>query len=203
MTRDPVLPAVRAAVFTAVCLGLGAGAHLAMSGAAIPAWALLLGGGGVYVPARLGAGRERGLLSIMALMGMAQVALHFWFAYAQHAVAASSMSGMAMPQGAAMPGMTPPVCELTWPMLAAHAAAAFACAWWLRRGEAAAHTLLRAATSWVRKTVRLPTLVVVAVVRTRPARRVAHTWSGLDIRRSQWLRTTRILRGPPAVLSFD
>jgi hypothetical protein len=115
MTRgEPVLPTLRAAVFAAVCLGLGVSAHRLMSGTAIPAWAMVLGGLGAYVPARLGTRRERGLAGIVVLMGVAQVGLHLLFAFAQDAAVAAataataatsaprSMSGMHMASEASM-----------------------------------------------------------------------------------------------------
>lgn len=122
MARDPVLPTLRAATFSAVCLGLGVGAHRMMSGAAIPMWSLLFGAVGVYVLARMGSGRERGLLGIGTLIAVLQVALHLLFNYAQRLAAAEAMSaylakkpmtrgicappatGMRMPGGMWMPG---------------------------------------------------------------------------------------------------
>jgi len=212
MTCDPVLPATRAAVFTAVCLGLSAGAHQAMSGAPIPGWALVLGGAGVFVLARLGAGRERSLAAIAVLMGSLQVALHLLFAYAQTAAAAASMPGMTMPQGVSMPG-TPAMpnmpgmpatgSELTSWMIVVHASAALICAWWLRRGEAAVHGVLRGVTDRLRVRLRPPAIVFVVVVRTAPILRARRNWPTVALLRNQWLlRGTRALRGPPSAHSF-
>jgi hypothetical protein len=106
MTRgEPVLPTLRAAVFAAVCLGLGVTAHRLMSGAAIPAWAMVLGGFGAYVPARLGTRRERGLAGIIVLMGVAQVALHLLFAFAQDTAVAAATMPARMPMSAPMSAM--------------------------------------------------------------------------------------------------
>ena len=167
MMREPVLPTVRAAMFTAVCLGLGVAAHRAMSDAAVPSWAVAVAGAGVYASARLGARRECRLPGIMALMGVLQVALHLLFAFAQSAAAthssamsmSMSMPAMPMPADTSMPGMSMPAdTPMLMPgssmsvvhggmrmgagMLVAHAVAAAICAWWLRRGEAALHALV-------------------------------------------------------------
>lgn len=213
MVRDPVLPTLRAAIFTAVCLGLGAGAHRAMSDSPIPVWALVVGGVGAYVAARYAAGRgERGLLTIVGLMGGLQVAFHLLFSYAQGLAAASSASaampgtsmpaGMQMPAGASMAGMPVAASPVTMAatmhmsvaMLVGHAVAALVCAFWLRRGEAAVHAVIRSAL------VRLDGLWIVVVVAAPPVDRVQRTvriapWP--RSLRSQWLRGTLAERGPP------
>jgi hypothetical protein len=225
MTREPVLPAVRAAMFTAVCLGLSVAAHRAMSQAAIPPWAIVLGGIGVYAPARLGSRRERGLLEIALLMGVLQIALHLLFAYAQDQAAsaaqmsismspvqsAQSMPGMAMPAGTSMPSMSSvPGMAMSMPgagggmrmssgMLLGHVLAAAVCAWWLRRGEAAVHAVMRGAAHWIVEHLAGPVHVVPVAARGRVVLRVEPVALAL---RSQWLRTRRALRGPPSAPSF-
>jgi len=218
MTREPVLPAVRSAMFTAVCLGLSVAAHRAMSDATIPPWAIVLGGIGVYAPARLGTRRERGLLEITLLMGLLQVALHLLFAYAQDQAASAStaqlstsMPGMSMPAGTSMSsmsthGMTMAMSSahagmrMSAGMLLGHALAALVCAWWLRRGEAAVHALARSAAHWIVEHLAAPAAHVVPVpVHEHAALRVEPVALAL---RSQWLRTSRALRGPPLTPSF-
>lgn len=99
MPTGPVLPTLRAAVFAAVCLGLGAGAHTLMTHAPIPVWAFGLGAVAAFVPARAAAARgERGFAAVLQFMGGLQVVLHLLFWYAQQVQAAStpgSMPGMA------------------------------------------------------------------------------------------------------------
>jgi hypothetical protein len=213
MTREPVLPAVRSAMFTAVCLGLGVAAHRAMSDTAIPPWAIVLGGIGVYAPARLGSRRERGLLEITLLMGVLQVALHLLFAYAQDLAAAqtaTSMPGMSMPAGSSMASMSMHGMKMAMPsagagmrmstgMLLGHALAALVCAWWLRRGEAAVHAVVRGTAHWIVERFATPVHVVLVAARGRLALRVEPVALAL---RSQWLRTSRALRGPPLSPSF-
>lgn len=209
MTREPVLPAVRAALFTAVCTGLAVAAHRAMSGAPIPPWAIVLGGIGVYAPARIGARRERGLAEITLMMGVLQVALHLLFAYAQDIeTAAACCAGMSMPAGTSMsmPGsMTMPMSgagdgmRMSAGMQLWHALAALVCAWWLRGGEAAVHALICGAARWAVECVIAPVRVPVAPVRER----LVFSFERIAlVLRSQWLRTSRALRGPPVTPSF-
>ena len=220
MTREPVLPAVRAALFTAVCLGLGVAAHRAMSGTAIPPWAIVLGGIGVYTPARLGTRRERGLPEITLLMGVLQIALHLLFGYAQDQAASAAqasmsrmpMSGMSMPAGTSMSSMSMHGTTMLMPMssdgsvlrmgagmLIGHALAALVCAWWLRRGEAAVHAVVRSAAHWIVEFVVVLVHVVPVPVHGRVPLRAEPIALAL---RSQWLRTVRALRGPPLSPSF-
>lgn len=208
MTREPVLPAVRAAVFTAVCLGLSVAAHRTMSATAIPAWAMVLGGVGVYAAARAGAHRERGLVGIAALMGVLQIALHLLFAVAQNASApatSAAMPGMSMPADASMSmprmAMTQPEIGMRMGagMLLGHALAAFVCAWWLRRGEAALHALASSAAHWVVERLAVHVRVVPLTARTRAFPRVLPVVRAL---RSYWLLTSVLLRGPPLSPSF-
>jgi len=213
MMREPVLPTVRAGMFTAVCLGLGVAAHRAMSEAAVPPWAVVVAGAGVYASARLGARRECGLLGIMVLMGVLQVALHLLFALAQDAAApqssaaSMSMPAMPMPAGASMPAMSMPMhgssmsvvhggMRMGAGMLLAHAVAAVICAWWLRRGEAALHALVGGAARWVARHLVVPVLVVLGFVPDAPGFGARLEPVVLAVR-AQWLLTTRALRGPP------
>jgi len=197
------MPAVRAAVFAAVCTGLGAAAHLVMSATAIPRWALVLGAIGVYGPARLAANRERGLLEITLLMGVLQVGLHLLFDYAQHVAAPAPPMPMPMPMpahGMSMPGMSMAGAgsdmRMSAGMLLGHSLAALVCAWWLRRGEAAAHALVVGAACRVGR--RLAVLVHVVRVPSPQRWRLAGGTEHIALLlRTQWLYVTRVLRGPP------
>ncbi|MER6978155.1 hypothetical protein [Streptomyces carpinensis] len=97
--------AMRAAVFAAVCVLLAALGHVMMSGRDVPAWAMAAGaavtGGVGWV---LGA-RERGLSLIVAVVVVAQTALHSAFSFAQSSSTASD--AMDMPgMGAGSMGMS-------------------------------------------------------------------------------------------------
>ena len=249
MARDPVLPTLRAAVFTGVCLGLGAGAHRMMSGCAIPASAMVFAGVGVYALARLGTRRERSLVGIAALMGGLQIGLHLLFDYAQQpwhasgaraatgtagvtgATSVTSATGAGSPAGGSLSGMLmsgggaaaaggsgggtprdlgggcllPPVHTAMIGMsgagmLLAHVLAAVLCACWLYQGEAAVHALARSAGTWVLYFVLAPLAhLVPAGIGDRHNPRVE---ADRPTPRSQWLRGSRPLRGPPRVVSF-
>jgi hypothetical protein len=236
MRRQPVLPNARAATFTAVCVGLGAAAHLYMSSTPIPSWAVLTATAVVYGAARMAtAGRERSLLSITALMGVAQVFLHLLFSFAQNvavteantvvsgnavivqlpsvALPGAAQTGMALSSSSSMPSM--PGMDMSSGaasyaygamhmgpgMLMAHAAAALICSWYLRRGEAALHRVVRTAAHRLRRSVhwRLPTrprqIVQPRPTPPLPALRLP------DLRSALYVNTlTR--RGPPMCLMF-
>lgn len=143
MDGRPVLPTLRAAIFAAVCVALAESAHRLMSPGAIPLGASVGALAMVFALGRAAAGRERGLASITASMMAVQGALHIWFdAVQQTAGSAAVPSACAAMQP--MPGMDAvSMCPsqgtmgLFAPyaggMLAAHALAALAAAWWLRR----------------------------------------------------------------------
>jgi hypothetical protein len=98
-----------------------------------------------------------------------------------------------------MPGMPMPGADtgmrMGMGMLIGHALAALACAWWLRRGEAALHAVLRTAARWVITHLAVP--APVASVPVRDATLVLRVEPIGPAPRSQWLRSSRVLRGPP------
>ena len=232
MTRQPVLPNARAAAFTAVCVGLGAGAHLYMSATPIPSWSVLVAVVAVYVAARMvTARRERSLLCIMALMGAAQVLLHLLFSFAQNLAATGadtivsgnavivqlpsvplpgsatvpsvasmpSMPGMDMSSGAA--SYVGGAMHMGPGMLIAHAAAALISSWWLRRGEAALHRVVRMAARWLRRRAgwQAP-LRPRQLVRPRPACSPTAAIRFPRLRSSLYVNVLA-RRGPPARLT--
>jgi hypothetical protein len=109
MSQRPVLPTGRAAVFTAVCAGLAVAAHMWMSGAQVPLWAVLAGLVPVFITARLAAGPERSFGAILALMALDQTALHLLFdAAQQHAAAVAGAARMVPGRPAAVIVQLPP-----------------------------------------------------------------------------------------------
>jgi hypothetical protein len=133
MVAGPLLRAVRAAVFAAVCVTLSVAGHAWMSGCTVAPWAVMAAGAGVLACAFALAGRRRGYGWIAASMLTAQALLHELFARAQGAPststglalahhvgglvanllhppqsAASAWSAMPMPAGMTMPGMSMP-----------------------------------------------------------------------------------------------
>lgn len=77
------LRGARAAVFAAACVGLSAAGHVWMSGAAIPLWAVALAFAVIAAAGYVLAGRQRGFLTISALMLVGELGQHFLFTSAQ------------------------------------------------------------------------------------------------------------------------
>ncbi|RRQ86538.1 hypothetical protein [Streptomyces griseofuscus] len=93
--------AARAGVFAAACVLLAALGHAAMSGTPVPWWAMAAGALGTGAAGWLLAGRERGRVSIVAVVTAAQVVLHETFSLAQESASGSmTMSHGGPPTGA-------------------------------------------------------------------------------------------------------
>ncbi|MEW2272872.1 hypothetical protein GTY41_00385 [Streptomyces sp. SID685] len=93
--------AVRAGVFAASCVLLAALGHATMSGTPVPWWAMAAGAIGTGAAGWLLAGRERGRVSIVAVVTAAQVVLHETFSLAQESASGSmTMSHGGPPTGA-------------------------------------------------------------------------------------------------------
>lgn len=213
-TADPpTLREARALVFAAVCVLVGAVGHDAFSVAAIPVWALLVGGLAVFLVAQLFTRRERGLPVILLLMGAVQFGLHHLFGFAQKLAAEAAPMAMAAPRGSwwcghdepsgvtqamlNVAGMPPTQHTMTAGMYAAHVAAALVAAWWLRRGEAAVWALGRA----LALAVIAPLVVLVAAVVggwAPPCRVAVVVGAGSDrLGPGRLLRFELARRGPP------
>jgi hypothetical protein len=193
---------VRAAVFAAVCVVLAALGHVLMSGRHVPVGALAGGAVLTVVAGWSLAGRERGLLTVVAVAVVAQTALHQGFSLAQsttpasmdmssphtHSVAAMDMAHMGADHTSAGESSS-------LGMFTAHLLAALLCGLWLAHGERAVFRLLRAVAGRLAAPLRL--LLADPVVPHRPR-------SGRPRRRSD--REPRLLllvhaittRGPPA-----
>lgn len=217
--EPPTLREARAAVFAAVCVLVGAVGHDAFSPSSIPLWALVLGGLVVFLTAQFFTQRERGLPTILVLMGTMQFGLHHLFVFAQKLASDAAPMPMAAgaPRGAwwcghdepsgvtqAMlhaAGMPPTQHTMTAGMYLAHAAAALTAAWWLRRGEAAVWSLGRAlALALVAPLVLLAALV--AGVWTPPRRAAVVTFGAPDrLGPGRLLRFALARRGPPAAVA--
>lgn len=220
MEVDRSLRAARAVVFAAACVGVSAGGHVWMSGATIPAFALLAAVVTATVAGCGLAGRERGFASIAGLMLAGEFGLHLLFTWAQHATAAPSSAMWAMTGMNGMPGMgmataptggvgRPGFATATSPMpdwmsahgsvgmVAVHAAAGLVCAWWLWRGETAVFRLLR---TLAYRAAPLLVLLLSPLPPVMPDRGAAVP----DGREARSPATTRLLvhavvrRGPPA-----
>ncbi|WP_431958902.1 hypothetical protein [Actinacidiphila sp. bgisy160] len=153
---------LRAAVFTAVCVVLSAGAHMLASGHGVPGWTLVAGWFVVFAVVAPLAGRERSMPAIATGLAGGQLVLHVLFnvggicsgggmaAIAGRllcdertaALTSHAHTGTGTGHMAGMPGMPAAAAESTMlsyslPMLLGHAVAAVTAGWLLRRGEAA------------------------------------------------------------------
>ncbi|NUR60380.1 MAG: hypothetical protein HOV87_17230 [Catenulispora sp.] len=218
--EPPTLREARAGVFAGVCVLVGAVGHDAFSPSSIPMWALVVGGLAVFLAAQLFTQRERGLPTILVLMGVMQFGLHHLFVFAQKLAADATPMAMAAgapargawwcghdePSGVTqsmlhVAGMPPTQHTMTAGMYLAHAAAALTAAWWLRRGEAAVWSVGRAlALALVAPLVLLAALV--SEVWT-PARWVAAVGYGVPDRLGpgRLLRFALARRGPPVAVA--
>jgi hypothetical protein len=177
----------RAAVFSALCVTLSAGAHVLLSGAPLPAPAVALVAAGVFVLALTLAGdRERGFGAIAALLVPLQLAADTVFTTGQATcygpgggpvtgplrllgvdwVCAAGDFGLPLTRLAAggpapLPGTADPAAP--WLLLLAHVTVGLAAAAWLRCGERALARLFASAAA---ATFR-PLLLAVSFHRTR------------------------------------
>ena len=222
MTTTPVdwrLRGTRAAMFAAVCVSLSAAGHVWMSGSGIPLWALAVAFAAVTAVGFVCAGRQRGFLSISALMLLGELGQHLLFTSAQNAISPVSeipaipqfVSGRVVPASAWICGM--PHSRMTAGhgsgmtgvggtagMIAAHVVAGLLCAGWLRSGEAAVFRLLQTLAGLAAE-YAAPLLLLFAWPATSavPGRPGFAPVSSGDIvaRRTRLLSTVLARRGPP------
>ncbi|MEE1942247.1 hypothetical protein V1L54_23070 [Streptomyces sp. TRM 70361] len=163
--------AVRAAVFTALCVTLSAGAHVLLTGNPLPFLPLALVTAVVFAAAFALAGRrERGYWSIAALLVPLELAADTVFTAGQdtcYGQAGGPVAGplrslgvdllcaggdfgtplARMAASGASPLPAPAHPAAPWLLLAVHLAVGLTAAAWLRRGDAALTRLLRAAAT--------------------------------------------------------
>lgn len=143
--------AIRAALFAVVCVGVGAVLHGMADGCRPSWWGVALGMPIVWLLAWPALGRERSGLELTAGLGVAQVGLHYLFAYVSTGWGVQQTDATSTPSAALsmpdMPNMDMSI-GTTHPsgmaMFAAHALAVVVCGWWLRQGERDFFALWRA-----------------------------------------------------------
>jgi hypothetical protein len=139
--------ALRAVVFTAVCVLLTTLGHGLSAGAAPAAASVLTGGALLLVLAWYLASRERSLAQLLTGVLAAQVGMHLLFsavtATETTAVAEANLGSAAHPGHELAPVAVQSGESLTIAMLLAHLAAGLVAAWWLRQGETAVWELSR------------------------------------------------------------
>ncbi|MFI7100408.1 hypothetical protein ACIBK8_13720 [Streptomyces sp. NPDC050161] len=161
--------AVRAAVFTALCVTLSAASHVLLSRAPLPYAILAALCTAVFAAAYALTGRERGYAAIAALLVPLELAADTVLTTGQYACYGPAggpvtgplhsvgvdllcrggawgtpLAGVAAHSGGPLPGASGAV---PWLLLAGHLAAGLLAAAWLRRGDAALDRLLRAAAT--------------------------------------------------------
>ncbi|MFE6685465.1 hypothetical protein ACFVFQ_03205 [Streptomyces sp. NPDC057743] len=193
------LRAVRAALFTAVCVPLSATSHVLLSHRALPPATLAAVCAGVFTAAYAHCGRERGYGRTAALLVPLELTADTVFTTGQqtcygpaggpvtgplHAVGVDLLCRGAGPAGPAplphpLPaGLPHPLPALHpaagWLLLAAHLTVGLLAAAWLHRGQRALGTLLRAAATGAARPLRTAAaLARAATVPPRPGPRPA------------------------------
>ncbi|MEU1310163.1 hypothetical protein ABZ419_14885 [Streptomyces cinnamoneus] len=183
------LRALRAALFSALCVLLSAASHVLLSGRSLPAPAVAAAGAGVFALAYALAGQERGFWRIAGLLVPLELASGALFTTGQDTCYGSGGHPAAAPGAltwlcsgsmggpladVAAPGTAP------WLLLGGHLTVGLLAAAWLRRGEAALGRLLRAAAVAAFRPLLLATAALGAYARPagaparplRPARKV-------------------------------
>ncbi|WP_274916172.1 hypothetical protein [Streptomyces sp. WZ-12] len=155
------LRAVRAALFTAVCVPLSATSHVLLSHRALPPATLAAVCAGVFAAAYAHSGRERGYGRTAALLVPLELTADTVFTTGQqtcygpaggpvtgplHAVGVALLCRGTGPAGLAH-GLPTPHPAAGWLLLAAHLAVGLLAAAWLHRGQRALSTALRAAAT--------------------------------------------------------
>lgn len=221
------LRCARAAVFAAVCVGLTAAGHVWMSGDAVPAWALALAFAVVATVGYAVAGRQRGFLTISALMLVGELGQHLLFTAAQGTTATAAeashtlpkfLSGRIVPASAWICGMGKDHMAAAATasdalgarlavdlmrshgglgMVAVHVVAGLLCAWWLRRGEASVFRLLRTLAVLAGPALLLLWPAAVVVADLHRPRRLALARGRVLGPYYQLLSTVVARRGPP------
>ncbi|MEU8624069.1 hypothetical protein [Streptomyces sp. NPDC048669] len=220
MNRQGIgLRAVRAALFTALCLTLSAGAHVLLSSLPLPLPTLALIGGAIFACAFTFAGaREPGFWSISALLVPLELAADTVFTTGQYACYGQAGGPIAGPlrfmgvdlicrgsslgnplahstvpgNGSALMAAESPA---PWLLLAAHITVGLAASAWLWRGEVALTQLLRSVAAL---TIRPLLIAFVAVTAHRePPLTQPHHGAYTPAVRTRLLTHSVGRRGPP------
>ncbi|MEK8170367.1 hypothetical protein NKH77_14005 [Streptomyces sp. M19] len=191
------LRALRAALFTAMCVTLSTTSHVLLSRSPLPLATVAALGAAVFVIAYALAGRERRYWSIVCLLVPLELAADTVFTTGQNACYGQSggpVAGFAARHGRGRavrrrrprrspgpdgrpggPGAQVPAAvnsATPWLLLAAHVVVGLLAAAWLRRGEAAFTRLLLAVAGFAFRPLLLAVAAVAPAVRPRPARPV-------------------------------
>ncbi|MFH9250560.1 hypothetical protein ACH4NT_06430 [Streptomyces lydicus] len=214
------LRALRAALFTALCVTLSAASHVLLSRMPLPPATVAALSAAVFALAYALAGRERGYWRIAALLVPVELAADLVFSIGQHTCYGGTGGPVAGPLrslgvdllcgGGAVGGpltrlsedaAAPTAPGTVWLLLlAAHLAVGLLAAGWLRRGEAALAQLLGAVAGFAFR----PLLIAVAVIGATAAPRrpaPAPVRTGHPARTAPLLVHSVVRRGPPCALA--
>ncbi|GGR01464.1 hypothetical protein [Streptomyces netropsis] len=167
------LRALRAALFTALCLTLSAASHVLLSGRPLPLPTVAAASVAVFATAYALAGRERGFGHIAALLVPLELAADALFTTGQRTCYGADGRPVpgaltALCGGGGIDGPFAPVTgpgTASWLLLAAHLAVGLLAAAWLRRGEAALARLLRAVAALAFRPLLLAVTAAVPLAR--------------------------------------
>lgn len=213
----PRFRALRATLFAALCVTLSSTSHVLMSHQPLPPGAICAAFAAVFAVAYLAGGRrEWGFRLLAGLMVPLELAVDTWFTAGQQTCYGPSGGPVTgswrsfheavicngAPVGTRLPGVpgapAPQVPSATLPLLllAAHVCVGLLAAWWLRRGEAAALRVARAAGA---AAFRPLVLVADAARAVLPARPAAARTAAPAARPApgRLLRHAVVRRGPP------
>jgi hypothetical protein len=217
---DARLRAVRAALFTALVVTLSAASHVLLSRVPLPLPTVAALAAAVFAVAYALAGRERGFGAIAGVLIPLELTADTVFTTGQHLCygpgggpvagalrsvgvdvfcgggrVGTPLAAVAGPGHRAGGLLDSPDPALPWLLLAAHVAIGLLAAVWLRRGESALASLLRAfAASAFRP---LLTAVAVVVAAPRPAPRAGRASYRPHLVRARLLVHSVGRRGPP------
>ncbi|MBZ4318892.1 hypothetical protein [Streptomyces huiliensis] len=212
------LRALRAALFTAVCVTLSAASHVLLSRMPLPVPTVAALSAAFFALAYALAGRERGYWHIAALLVPLELAADTVFTTGQHAcygAAGGPVAGplrsmgidlvcrggeVGTPLAHLTAGQSPPPealdSALPWLLLACHLAVGLLAAAWLRRGEVAVARLLGAAAAAAFRPLLLVAAALGAAPRPR-ARGLQPTRDTLPAPALPLLVHSVVRRGPP------
>ncbi|MCF3173226.1 hypothetical protein IPZ61_07840 [Streptomyces sioyaensis] len=211
------LRALRAALFTALCVTLSAASHVLLSRMPLPPATVAALCVAVFVIAYALAGPERGYWRIASLLVPLELAADLVFSFGQHSCygeAGRPVAGPLRSLGvdllcggnpvgtplAASPEESPSPVATWCVLLAAHLLIGLLAAGWLRRGEAALHQLLGAVAGFAFR----PLLIAVAVIGATAAPRrpaPAPIRAGHLVGADPLLVHCVVRRGPPCALA--
>ncbi|WP_329370456.1 hypothetical protein OG896_30445 [Streptomyces sp. NBC_00669] len=218
----PRLRAARAALFAALCVTLSSTSHVLMAHKPLPLTVVLGAFAAVFALAYALGGRERGFWAISGMMVPLELAVDTLFTSGQQScygpdggpVTGSwrSLHEAVVCHGGQVGTQLPTVSPaqaatshhgasaLPWLLLAVHVAVGLLASWWLRRGEAAVHRVLRAVAVAAFRPLLFAVTAAGAMAGTTPGRVRPATPAVAHLAARPLLHSV-VRRGPPLALA--